>query len=259
MKRIRIVGLCLVAVFAVSAVAAASASAYPAYPEYKICVKAKKVGKTYTGEYTEKACKTKASPAKTGKYELEEWKEGDHWTFASKSKTSTLNVTSTVDIPENVVCKKDTAKGEVVFGGYYTEETITFEGCKANGSKTQPCENAGKEKITIGPRLGLLGYLPGEARTEERLNFAEEARPFATFTCGTETVEVTGEVVGTVENTSKGTKITFGVVGGEQEQRFTEYEGAKEGPIHLTGYPGEDATLQTTEEAKWTPKGIGAY
>jgi hypothetical protein len=64
MKRIRIVGLCLIAVFALSAVASSAASAAP--PEFFTCVKA--VPKN-TGNYTEKECFTKASPAGTGKYE----------------------------------------------------------------------------------------------------------------------------------------------------------------------------------------------
>jgi len=228
MKRIRITGLCLAAVFAIIAVAAASASAYPAYPAYKLCVKAKKVGKTYTGEYTEKACKTKASPAKTGKYELEEWKEGDNWAFTTKSKTTTLKAESTSAVAESVVCKKDKGAGKIVFGGEFTEETITLEGCKANGSKTAPCENAGKEKIQIGSMHGLLALLPGETKFAERLNYAEESGTFATFTCGTETVDVRGEVLGTAENTSKGPKVTFAVAGGAQEDMFTEFEGAKE-------------------------------
>src|ERR1700688_198627 len=67
MKRIRIMGLCLVAVFAITAAAAASASAAPAWYE---CAKAVKIGKTYTGKYTDKACTT-TSPTETGKYELQ--------------------------------------------------------------------------------------------------------------------------------------------------------------------------------------------
>jgi hypothetical protein len=42
MKRVRIVGVCFVAIFALSAIVAASASA--AQPEYTTCGKAAKVG-----------------------------------------------------------------------------------------------------------------------------------------------------------------------------------------------------------------------
>ena len=241
------------------AIPAASASAYPAYPEYKRCVKAEKVGKEYIGEYAENECKTKASPAKTGKYELDDWKEGDAWEFTTKSKTSALATKSTTGVAENVVCKKDTASGEVVIAGYYTEEHLILEGCRANGSKTQPCENAGTEKIETAPLIGLLVYLPGEAVIGERLNFAEEHGPFAAFHCGAEAVEVRGEVIGSIENTSKGQNISFSVAAGAQEDMFAEFEGNKEGPFHLVtgGLGGEEATLQTVEERK--QKGVGVY
>ena len=44
MKRFKVVGLCLVAVFAFSAIIASGASA--ALPEYKVCGKAAKSGQT---------------------------------------------------------------------------------------------------------------------------------------------------------------------------------------------------------------------
>jgi hypothetical protein len=246
----------LVAVMAVMAGAAASAAAYPAYPEYKKCVKASPKN---TGEYTEKECKTSATPAKTGKFELEPWKEGDNWEFTSKSKSSTITAKSTLGVAETVVCKKDSGTGSIVTAGYFTEETLTFTGCRANGSRTQPCENVGTEEIETAHLVGLLVYLPGESTIGERLNFAQEHGPFAVFRCGAETVELEGEVIGTVENTSKGPKVTFTVVAGKQQDMFTEFEGAKEGPFHLVsaGVNPEEATLETTEQR--AQKGVGAY
>ncbi len=47
MKRIRIMGLCLVAAFALTAVIASGAQA----GQYGVCGKAAKVGKSYTGKY----------------------------------------------------------------------------------------------------------------------------------------------------------------------------------------------------------------
>jgi hypothetical protein len=73
MRRIRIVGLCLIAVFAVVAVAATSASA--AEPEWGHCVAQKK------GEYTEGNCKTKSAKAHKGKFE---WISGAVGCYAQK-------------------------------------------------------------------------------------------------------------------------------------------------------------------------------
>jgi hypothetical protein len=65
MRRIRIVGLCLVAAFAFSALVASAAQA--AGPEWGRCVAQKK------GEYTEGNCQTKSAKAHKGKFE---WKPG---------------------------------------------------------------------------------------------------------------------------------------------------------------------------------------
>ncbi len=65
MKRFKIVGLCLVAVFAFSAVAVSSASA----GSLGVCGKAAKVGKSYTGKFSDKLCAT-AEPKGEGKYEF---------------------------------------------------------------------------------------------------------------------------------------------------------------------------------------------
>ena len=68
MKRMRILGLALVAVFALAAVTAGAASAVK--PTWKVCVKtAKNEEKKYTAEYTDKLCSVK-SETKEGKYEL---------------------------------------------------------------------------------------------------------------------------------------------------------------------------------------------
>ena len=66
MRSIRTTALALVAVFALAAAAAASASA--AEPTYMTCAKASKVGKAYTGKYSDKLCSTESATS-TGKYE----------------------------------------------------------------------------------------------------------------------------------------------------------------------------------------------
>src|SRR5882757_9411803 len=72
MKRIRILGLCLVASFAMAAVASTTASA--ALPEFYEC--AKLVTKPYKGKFTDKKCTKEATAkeqeeGKLNKYELQ--------------------------------------------------------------------------------------------------------------------------------------------------------------------------------------------
>ena len=82
MKRIKIVGLCLIALFAFSAVAAASAFA-EGRPEYKLCAKVAKVEGKYNGSYSDKGCTTEATG---GKYEREEVAENTAFTGRSNTR-----------------------------------------------------------------------------------------------------------------------------------------------------------------------------
>jgi hypothetical protein len=84
MRRIRIVGLCLVASFAFGALVASAAQA--AEPEWGRCVAQKK------GEYTEGNCKTKSAKAHKGKFE---WKAGAPTGCEPKKKGEYTNETCT--------------------------------------------------------------------------------------------------------------------------------------------------------------------
>ncbi|HTY97929.1 MAG TPA: hypothetical protein VMB91_12865, partial [Solirubrobacteraceae bacterium] len=88
MKRINVLGLCLVAVFALSAVIASAAFAVD--PEFQICGKAAKNGKVYTGKYSDKACSA-AEPKGEGKYEREEWSKAKKMGFKAKNEGAPHN------------------------------------------------------------------------------------------------------------------------------------------------------------------------
>jgi hypothetical protein len=103
MRRIRIVGLCLIAVFAVVAVAATSASA--AEPEWGHCVAHKK------GEYTEGNCKTKSAKAHKGKFE---WLSGAVGCYAQKKGEYTNSSCTTKS------AKAHKGKYEKTGGGKFT-------------------------------------------------------------------------------------------------------------------------------------------
>ncbi len=86
MKSMRILGLCLAAVFALSAIAVSSAAA--AQPEYKTCGKATKIVKTYTGKYTDKNC-SEVNAKSEGKYERVAVKTPDKFKAKAPRRRST--------------------------------------------------------------------------------------------------------------------------------------------------------------------------
>ncbi len=124
MKRIKIVGLCLVAVFAFTAVAAASASAEPTY---KTCVKAaKNAEKKYTGGYNDKAC-SEVNSAGEGKYAAEEVVTPLKW--EGKSKTTVVYFTKAGKLVYKLVCKKDKVVSTIE-GPTTSVGALTLESCE---------------------------------------------------------------------------------------------------------------------------------
>jgi hypothetical protein len=247
-RNVRMLGLCLIAIFAMSAVAAASASAAEE-PEYLSCVKAAKVGKTYTGGYNNKTC-TEVNAKSEGKYATKAVASGTK--FTSKSKGATFTVDGTV-----VKCKKDTDAGEFFGGGTIVEE-ITFSDCGVNGNKKDPCESTGAGAGTIKTnRLSdFLVYLNAEETQIGVILLGTGA--WAEFNCGAKSFAVDGTVLGTLENTAKGDTVTFKVSGGHQEHTTLWESGNEETGLKLYTEPGEaEATLETTDEQ--SSKGIGAY
>jgi hypothetical protein len=253
MKRIRIVGLCLVAMFAFSAVAAATASAAPELQNEK-CVATKKVAGKYTGNFTDKACTVEATKAeeeegKKNKYELEPVAEGTP--FTSTSKAAKFKVAG-----KTVTCKKDKDKGEYIGGGF-SFVTITFEKCEAKPHET--CQS-GATAGTIETDLlfGILVYI-NEEETQHGIVLVPAESGWASFKCGTEAeaTELQGGVIGTVTNTSKGETLAFSVNGGGEQAQKAYWSGA-EGKVHLTaGAEEKEATL--VDEDKQGPKGVGAF
>jgi hypothetical protein len=250
MKHIRVVGLCLVAVLAFGVVAVASASAAER-PEFKLCGKAAKEPKgsehKYSGSFKNKSC---TEPEAGGKYELEEVPSGTKLTV--KSKGSVLTVAGKV-----IKCKKDTGTGELI-GSHSVAIGVTFEGCAVNGSKSDPCESegAGAGKIVQHATYALVWL--NEAETEPVVETIGEP----TFKCGAETLEVQGDALGAIANTSKGTAITF-AVNGSGEQQYKHYWNSfrheeEEEEVRLYTEPGGvEATEATVEEMTW--KGVGVY
>lgn len=251
MRSIRIVGLCLVAVFAFSAVAAASAMA-EGQPTFNECKKLEKVGGKYTGTYTNKECTTEATPTektegKKNKYEL----VAASGTFTGKSKATKIVAKSTTGVTEEITCAKDTVTIEIFPPSGFVEK-VTLSKCK--NSKGEPCQNAGSEEIQV-EGAGELYWINAGETAPGTVSYMPVA-----FKCGTATVEIieTG-LISTVENNgTKGFKIVSAVNGsGEQADRAFFIEGEEVGGpyVHLnTQVNGSaelhEATLAGTEEIK---------
>lgn len=207
MKRMRILGLALVAVFAFAAMTAAGASA--AKPQWKACVKA---AVKNTGEFSDKNCSVSAGG--TGKYNLVAG-IGKGKGFKGKGGEATLHnvIPGKGDI--KVVCKSFKDAGSVVAPSGVVKVTSTFSKCTSLGS---PC-TSGKKKETIetSSLAGELGYL-NKAHTAAGESLTSEAAPgsgfLAQFECeGLAKVRVHGAVIGSLS--------PFGSISKESTTSFT--------------------------------------
>jgi hypothetical protein len=212
MKRMRILGLALVAVFALAALTAAGASATPTW---KYCLKGSKNPETkkYEGEFSDKLCSVGA-PGE-GKYSLVEG-IGKGKAFKGKGETAILHnvIPGKGDIKVECASFKDA--GQVAVPNKVFNVTSEFKKCKSLGS---PCKTEGgkKETITTNKLAGALGYM-NKAHTAAGESLTNEAEPgsgyLATFECeGLAKVRVHGAVIGALA--------PFGVVSKESKSIFS--------------------------------------
>jgi len=207
MKRMRILGLALVAVFALAAMTAAGASA--SKPVWKACVKSA----NNAGEFSDKNCSVSAGG--TGKYNLVAG-IGKGKGFKGKGGEATLHnvVPGKGDI--KVTCKSFKDAGSVVAPSSVVKVTSVFSKCTSLGA---PC-TSGKKKETIetASLAGELGYL-NKAHTAAGESLTDEAAPgsgfLAQFECeGLAKVRVHGAVIGSLSpfgSISKESTTTFSV------------------------------------------------
>jgi hypothetical protein len=256
--RVRLAGACalMLVLGSVVVVARAWASGPPeGFPGYYSCIKAEKAGKAYTGQYTERVCETRAQPAGTGKYELQQAGSG---TFEAAGRSATLLAYSSKGVFESVLCKHSISTGELLDDVHATGR-ITLERCVANEQKkTDPCGNVGLEAIQTRPLFTTLVWL-NKSESEPGILLEGEAGQLASFKCGTEQVTLKGYLIGAIENTSKGHTITYATNASKQQaHRSIWVFGAEIRPLNMyTQAAGSEteATLQTSQ----TQKGTGAY
>jgi len=213
MKRMRILGLALVAVFALAGIVASAASAAP---EWKACLKTEPKN---TGKYTDKLCTT-TSPTTEGKYELVT-SLGKDKPFKAKGGAATLHViipaTGKGSFPGGahveVKCTSAKGKGKLGLPNLVKEVSIEFKGCTVLAA---PCQSGTKkgtivtntlagEMIDIEGGSGVGTLLFAEAGPSARL---------ATFTC---TEVATTNVLGSVIAEHTG---DVGVISKEAQDHF---------------------------------------
>ncbi len=171
MRHVRMLGLCLVAVFAVAAVAATSASALP---EWGQCY-AKEGGK-----YANSNCTTKAKKG-AGTFE---WRKGAEVSAEQKKfegagglgiLDAEYKICSSEKVrkphcnageeenvflgkPLAIECESETNHGEASGSKNIANVAVTFRGCKLLGSS--PCSNTEHEgEIHVNALKGELGYI----------------------------------------------------------------------------------------------------
>jgi hypothetical protein len=207
MKRMRILGLALVAVFALVAITAGAASAKP---QWKACVKTEPKN---TGNFSDKLCSVGAPG--TGKYELVAG-IGKGKGFKGKGGEASLHnvIPGKGDI--KVTCASFKDAGSVVAPSGVAKVTSEFKKCKSLGA---PCKTEGgkKEVITTKSLAGSLGYMD-KAHTAVGESLTSEAEPgsgfLAEFECeGLAKVRVHGAVIGAMS--------PFGVVSKESVSTFS--------------------------------------
>lgn len=138
MTRIKLVGLCLIAVFAMSALVASAAQA----GEAGECLTAAKAGKLYTGKYTNKGCtvlatETQIAEGKVNKYEWTSGVKAANAKFTAVSKKPKLEGATGF-----VECKESTTTGELT-GPKTDTEQATFTGCVFHGTPAGSCNTSG--------------------------------------------------------------------------------------------------------------------
>ncbi len=221
MKRMRIVGLCLVAVFATMAVASATASA--TLPAFFECAKVAKAEKGM-GKYNKLCIVEGKHGLKENEYEIKEG-VGKAATKAAKGsgKKATLH---TPAVGGEVTCTAFKDELKITTPKHEAKVISTFTGCVSLGKK---CSSSGAAAGTIKTNAleGDLGYInAAEKRVGVDLK-AEGGGELAAFDCEGLEIKVTGSVIGEtspVNTFTKSETSTFAVVSGLQKYKKLEGE-----------------------------------
>ncbi len=243
MRRLEMMGLCLVAALALTAVVAASASA--ALPAWYVCAKASPKD---TGAYANKTCSEVAAGHKGG-YELKEG-VGKGKAFKGKGGVAALHVKTWLG-DDKVECTSSTDSGTPVAPKGEKDVTVIYKGCKALGSKLCNSPGAASGEIKIAGLKGELGYVE-ESPVVAGLKLESEAHPGPTgeltsFECEKEIeATLTGGVIGVqlkdVNSINKESELVY--LAGEYIGEHV-FDGFKYVPlVNIVGWADEKAAFE---------------
>jgi hypothetical protein len=244
MKRMRALGLCMVAAFAIAAIVASSASA-AASPEFGRC-KAKTGGK-----FSNSGCTLLAKEVSKQKFEWEPSVAKNK--FKAKQKAETLATLETVGGTKITCTSEENSGAEYNLPKKVSKIVAEFSGCET--SKI-PCNSAGEPSghITTHSLAGVLGVeklFVKEGKTEESKNklevqlTAEGGGALANFTCSTISVEVKGCVAHPVS----GGKMLLTAT-----EKFTASKGEQK-PDKFLGGPADECALESNGGAGFEEAG----
>lgn len=263
MRRIKIAGLCLMAVFAMSAVAATGASA--ANPEYGRCLKV--TVKKLSNYDSAKCIKTASEDVGT---EAEKLKKGNfEWTTTLVKKGFTaVNKPTTIATLETKAGTKVTCTGLSSAGEYTGLKTVTisqttFSGCESGGIKCNT-PAAGTGVIKVKELLGELGvYQKGAPSTKDKIGnllwpnggTPTSGSELVEFNCAGLVVKVKNAVISPVTSNSMKKVATVKFTAAKGVQKPNAFVGGPETALESKFGPapyeksGQSATtIQTNEE-----------
>jgi len=258
MKRIRIIGLCLVAAFAMSAIAATGASA--ANPEYGRCIKTTTGVK---GKYSSATCTVLAKEVKTEKYE---WyaafgsaKPLVLKKFTTKLKPAAVTkATLETRAGTKVICTGLEGAGEYTGNKAVLITKTTFTGCESGGIK---CNTTGSPtgKIEIAPLSGELGLITKVSpSTKDKIGnvlFPQGGSPtsgsqVAEWQCASLVVKVRNSVISPVTSNSMKLAATVKFTGAKGIQKPLKFES---GPnTYLESKFGSTAPFEQSQQTATT-------
>ena len=241
------VALCFATACAIGALAAGSAFAEA--PEIGRCVA--KAG----GKFQDAGCTKASIPGK----EKFEWMPGAVKTkFTTTIKEATVATLET-KLGAKVICKGQSATGEITGLKTIALSPVTFTGCESGGFPCSTEGSASGEVVTV-PLVGELGIEKIGTKGPVTNKIGNELSPatgeeFVHFTCAGVTIKVRGHVISPVTSNkmlltatvkfaaTKGKQKPESFVGGEKQILESSFAG---GPFEQSGQT--ITTLQTTEE-----------
>jgi hypothetical protein len=248
MKRMRILGLALVAVFAFAAIGASAASA--ALPAYFACTKVE------GGKFVKKCGHEAVGTEKAG-YEPVQGR-GKNKVAKGKSKPGTKATLYTPALKSEISCASFKSVQNITASGEGVEKLVaTFGKCTTLGKN---CTSAGAKKGSIvTPALsGQLGYVNKAAKTVGVALKPETGEFDAVFECEGLLAEVRGSVIGElkkgINEFGKEQESVFAVNAGTHQQVIKKFDGDPEEHV-LEAQLNKGAFFESGQEADALVKG----